>query len=115
MSPFQPPNQPAKPPINFPGPANSGGPRHPNPDDLTLYAMQLLSTGEAAAITRHLDQCDECRAELARIHDDLAVYASTSISNRRPQPPASASSSRSPANRRSSQPPGQSPSRIIHP
>ena len=78
MSPFQPPNQPAKPPINFPGPANSGGPRHPNSDDLTLYAMQLLSTGEAAAITRHLDQCDECRAELARIHDDLAVYASTS-------------------------------------
>jgi anti-sigma-K factor RskA len=78
MSPFQPPNQPANPPINFPGPANSGGPRHPDPDDLVLYAMQLLPSDDAAAISRHLDQCDVCRAELARVHDDLAVYASTS-------------------------------------
>jgi anti-sigma-K factor RskA len=68
MSPFQPPNQPT---VGFPG-----GPRHTDADDLVLYAMQLLPGDEAAAITRHLDQCDQCRVELARVHDDLAVYAS---------------------------------------
>jgi anti-sigma-K factor RskA len=71
MSPFQPPNQP---PNLYP---ISGGARHTGPDDLVLYAMQLLPSDETAAITRHLDQCDECRAELARVHDDLAVYATS--------------------------------------
>jgi len=71
MSPFQPPNQP---PNLYP---ISAGPRHTGPDDLVLYAMQLLPGDETAAITRHLDQCDECRAELARVHDDLAVYATS--------------------------------------
>jgi len=71
MSPFQPPNQP---PNLYP---ISAGPHHADPDDLVLYAMQLLPSDDAAAITRHLDRCAECRDELARIHDDLAVYAST--------------------------------------
>jgi anti-sigma-K factor RskA len=71
MSPFQPPNQP---PNLYP---ISAGPHHADPDDLVLYAMQLLPSDDAAAITRHLDRCDECRAQLARVHDDLAVYAST--------------------------------------
>ena len=68
------PNQPANPPISFPGP---GGPRHSDPDDLVLYAMQLLPEDAAAAITQHLDQCAECRSELARVHSDLAAYAAT--------------------------------------
>ncbi len=53
------------------------GPRHPNPDDLVLYAMQLLPSQETATITQHLPQCTECRAELARIHGDLAAFAAT--------------------------------------
>jgi len=68
------PNQPANPITPF---ASPGGPRHPNPDDLVLYDMQLLPTPETAAITQHLRQCDECRAELGRIHGDLATFAST--------------------------------------
>jgi hypothetical protein len=57
---------------NIPG---AGGPRHPNPDDLALYAMQLLPGEDAATLMRHLEQCADCRAELARIHSDLATYA----------------------------------------
>jgi len=68
-------DQSANPPISFPGPA--GGSRHPQPEDLNLYAMQLLPGEESAVITRHLEQCDECRDELARIHSDLATYAAT--------------------------------------
>jgi len=59
------------------GPANPGGPRHPQPDDLALYAMQLLSPEEAAVIANHLPQCAECRDELARILGDLAAYTLT--------------------------------------
>jgi anti-sigma-K factor RskA len=68
------PNQPANPIATFTGPA---GPRHPNPDDLVLYAMQLLPTTDTATITQHLKQCDDCRAELGRIHSDLASFATT--------------------------------------
>jgi anti-sigma-K factor RskA len=57
--------------------ASSGGPRHPNPDDLVLYAMQLLAVEEAATVSHHLESCAECRAELARTHADLAAYALT--------------------------------------
>ena len=39
--------------------------------------MQFLPADEAATITRHLERCDECRDELARVHGDLAAYAST--------------------------------------
>ncbi len=67
-------NQPL---IPQPGSANPGGPRHPQPDDLVLYAMQLLAPEEGAAIANHLPQCAECRAELARIHADLAAYTLT--------------------------------------
>ena len=68
------PNQPANPIASFAGPA---GPRHPSPDDLVLYAMQLLPAEDTAAITQHLKQCDDCRAELGRIHADLAAFANT--------------------------------------
>ena len=75
---------------NQPGsnqPINIAGPRHPNPEDLALYAMQLLNPAEAATLAHHIEACADCRAELARIHSDLASYALTVDSH---QPPASA-------------------------
>jgi len=60
--------------IAFP---SSGGPRHPAPEDLTLFAMDLFSPEEAAPIARHLQSCAECRAELGRIYSDLALTAAT--------------------------------------
>jgi Anti-sigma-K factor rskA len=56
---------------------NPGGPRHPNPDDLALYAMQLLTSEETAAVAQHLEHCAPCREELARILGDLAATALT--------------------------------------
>jgi len=63
------------------------GPRHTDPEDLVLFAMQFLADDEAAAITRHLEHCAECRHELARIHGDLATTAFTADLH---SPPASA-------------------------
>jgi anti-sigma-K factor RskA len=63
--------------LNQPSPASPNGPRHPNPDDLVLYAMQLLPDQEAAAVTRHLEQCAECHAEFACINRDLVTLAAT--------------------------------------
>jgi hypothetical protein len=60
-----------------PRPVNPGGPRHPSPDDLALYAMQLLTSDEAATVSQHLEQCPPCREELARILGDLAATALT--------------------------------------
>lgn len=56
------------------GPAGSN---HPAPEDLVLYAMQLFSSEDSAAIASHLATCAECRSELARIHGDLALCGST--------------------------------------
>ncbi|HEY4379575.1 MAG TPA: anti-sigma factor [Acidobacteriaceae bacterium] len=78
------PNQPANPIATFAGP---NGPRHPNPDDLVLYAMQLLPAQDAAAVTQHLQQCADCRAELGHIRADLATFANTTDLQ---SPPASA-------------------------
>jgi len=78
MSPNQHENQSANRPnlpINLPGPAATG--HHPSPEDLIAYAMQFFTGEESAAIAYHLEQCAECRAELARIHDDLAATALT--------------------------------------
>jgi hypothetical protein len=77
MSVNRPANQPAN-QANFnspSGPGNSGGSRHPDPADLTLYAMQLLTDEVVATIAQHLENCAECRAELARINGDLAACA----------------------------------------
>jgi Anti-sigma-K factor rskA len=60
--------------ITIPG---TPGPRHPAPEDLVLFAMQLFQPDESAAIAHHLESCPECRAELARIHSDLALTAAT--------------------------------------
>jgi anti-sigma-K factor RskA len=48
---------------------------HIQQDDLTLFAMQLLSADEATAIAEHVQQCAECRREVASIQGDLAAYA----------------------------------------
>ncbi|WP_213805804.1 anti-sigma factor [Granulicella sp. dw_53] len=51
--------------------------KHFEQDDLALYAMQLLSAEEVAAITHHLEDCAECSRELAAVQGDLAIYAHT--------------------------------------
>lgn len=61
--------------------------RHADPEDLALFAMQLLTSEEAAAIAQHVEHCDECRSELAQLQGDLGVYASTVERN---EPPATA-------------------------
>jgi hypothetical protein len=53
------------------------GPRHTDPEDLTLFAMQLLSVADASAIALHVEHCSECRAELAQIFSDLGLYSVT--------------------------------------
>ena len=47
------------------------------PEDLALFAMQLLSKEEAAEVAAYLERSEEARRELARIQGDLAVYAHT--------------------------------------
>jgi hypothetical protein len=66
-----------QPPINRPGPVSPSGTHHPDPADLTLYAMQLLTGEQADAIAHHLETCAPCREELARIFGDLAACALT--------------------------------------
>jgi anti-sigma-K factor RskA len=46
-------------------------------EDLTLFAMQLLSKEEAAEIAAYVEQSAEARRELAEIQGDLAIYAHT--------------------------------------
>ena len=48
---------------------------HIEPEDLALFAMQLLTQDEAASIAAHVEQCAECRQALAETHGDLAAYA----------------------------------------
>ena len=50
---------------------------HYEQDDLALFAMQLLPPEEAKAIAEHVDECSDCRRELAAIQGDLAIYAHT--------------------------------------
>jgi hypothetical protein len=50
---------------------------HIERDDLVLFAMQLLSKEETALATAHIEQCPECRRELAEVQGDLAIYAHT--------------------------------------
>ncbi len=53
-----------------------GGSSHPTPEDIVLYAMQLVSNQDSTAIAGHLANCAECHSELARINGDLALFAS---------------------------------------
>ena len=57
--------------------SNAPGSQHPGPEDLVLYAMQLLPADQSDAIDRHLPKCSVCRGELGRIHGDLAIVALT--------------------------------------
>jgi Anti-sigma-K factor rskA len=52
-------------------------PRDIGPEDLALYAMQLLSKEETAEVAAFLTQSSEARKELAQIQGDLAIYAHT--------------------------------------
>lgn len=54
---------------------NSTG--HIERDDLVLFAMQLLSPEDAASAAAHIENCPECRRELAEVQGDLAAYAHT--------------------------------------
>ncbi|HZY63163.1 MAG TPA: anti-sigma factor [Edaphobacter sp.] len=51
--------------------------RHIEHDDLALFAMQLLSPEEMQAAAAHIEDCPECRQNLAEIQGNLALYAST--------------------------------------
>ncbi len=51
--------------------------KHIDPDDLALYAMQLLSPEEMQEMTENLQHSAEARRQLAEIYDDLALYAHT--------------------------------------
>ena len=42
-----------------------------------MFAMQLLTADESAAIAQHIESCGECRRELAAVQGDLAIYAHT--------------------------------------
>lgn len=48
---------------------------HITQDDLALYALQALTGEESAAVRHHLSTCDACRAELAKLQDDLVMVA----------------------------------------
>jgi hypothetical protein len=52
-------------------------PRRITPEDLALFAMQLLSREEAAEVAAYLEQSEEARRELAEVQGDLAMYAHT--------------------------------------
>jgi Anti-sigma-K factor rskA len=49
--------------------------RHIEPEDLALFAMQLLGKDEARAVAGHVEECPDCRQQLAEVQGDLAVYA----------------------------------------
>lgn len=61
--------------------------KHIDPEDLALFAMQLLTQEEASAVQTHLEHCTTCRQELAQIQGDLAVVAHTAEMH---SPPAQA-------------------------
>jgi hypothetical protein len=46
--------------------------QHIPQEDLVLYAMQSLSSADAATAHAHISSCESCRRELAEINGDLA-------------------------------------------
>ncbi len=50
---------------------------HISPEDISLYAMQLLDAREHAELHQHLLECAECRTALAATSGDLALMALT--------------------------------------
>ena len=49
--------------------------KHIDPDDIALYAMQLLPPDEAEEMTLHLQHSSEARRVLAEIYSDLSIFA----------------------------------------
>lgn len=50
---------------------------HYEPEDLALFAMQLVAGPVCAGVREHLKDCEECRQELDRIQGDLSAVALT--------------------------------------
>lgn len=50
---------------------------HINPEDLALFALQLLPPEQTEAIRVHLAQCTPCKQDLASLQGDLALLALT--------------------------------------
>jgi anti-sigma-K factor RskA len=53
-------------------------------DDLSLYALGALPGEERLAVEKHLEDCPDCRQELAQLQGDLALLA---LSASGPKPP----------------------------
>ena len=49
--------------------------KHIDPDDLALYAMQLLSPNETEEMSLHLQHSAEARRVLSELYADLSVFA----------------------------------------
>jgi len=49
--------------------------KHIDPDDIALYAMQLLPPDETEEMTLHLQHSAEARRVLSEIYSDLSVFA----------------------------------------
>jgi anti-sigma-K factor RskA len=60
---------------------------HISPDDLYLFALQLLPDADMKDAATHLKECAQCRGLLGEIQGDLAAYALTAELN---TPPAQA-------------------------
>jgi len=50
---------------------------HISPDDLYLFALQLLPDADMKDAATHLKDCAQCRALLGEVQGDLAAYALT--------------------------------------
>jgi len=53
-------------------------------EDLSLYALEALSSEERQAVERHMEECSLCRRELERLRGDMTLLA-LSVSG--PNPP----------------------------
>ena len=50
---------------------------HITPDDLYLFALQLLPDADMKSAATHLKECAACRAQLGEVQGDLVTYALT--------------------------------------
>ena len=58
---------------------------HPGPDDLAAYAIGGLEPAEEERVFAHVETCDRCRSEPARLAPAVAVLAE-SVEQREPPP-----------------------------
>ena len=61
--------------------------KHIDPDDLALYAMQLLPPDETEEMSLHLQHSVEARRVLSEIYGDLSIFAHSADMH---SPPAAA-------------------------